>query len=84
MLNALFYGDFSAIFRKVRRLVSDSVTRDQMLTGIKPILRARIMHVSKSLDYALHSCFRKCYSIRYPAVVHHCMVFFIFLLSLKQ
>ena len=30
----------------------------------------------KSLDYALHSCFRKIFSTRDQVVVHHCMVFF--------
>jgi len=33
---------------------------------------------NKSLDYALHSCFRKIFSTRDQVVVHHCMVFFDF------
>jgi len=32
----------------------------------------------------IYSCFRKIFSTRNQVVVHHCMVFFIFLLFLKQ
>ena len=32
----------------------------------------------KSLDYALHSCFRKIFSTRDQVVVNHCMAFFYF------
>ena len=39
-----------------------------------PVTKAR----TKSLDYALHSCFRKIFSTRDQVVVHHCMVFFDF------
>ena len=39
-----------------------------------PVTKAQ----TKSLSYALHSCFRKIFSTRDQVVVHQCMVFFDF------
>ena len=39
-----------------------------------PVTKAQ----TKSLDYALHSCFRKIFSTRDQVVVNHCMTFFDF------
>ena len=51
-----------------------------MFTGI--ILRLEACPVTKaqtkSLDYALHSCFRKIFSTKDQVVVNHCMAFFDF------
>ena len=44
----------------------------------------KAVEITKLLDYALHSCFKKIFSTRDQIVVHHCMVFLISLLFLKQ
>ena len=55
-------------------------------TNIDIVLRASPVTKAqtKSSDYALHSCFRKIFSTMDQVVIHHCMVFFISLLFLKQ
>ena len=79
-----FYIAFNAIFGKVGRLASEDVIIQLLRTkcllvlyyGLEacPVTKAQ----TKSLDYALHSCFGKIFSTRDQVVVHHCMAFFDF------
>jgi len=51
-----------------------SVTQDQMFTGtiLCPVNRDQV----RSLDYAVHSCFRKIFATTDQSVVEQCMIFF--------
>lgn len=77
-----FYRAFNAIFGKVGRLASEDVMIQLLRTKCLPVLYYGLEACpvtktqTKSLDYALHSCFRKIFSTRDQAVVHDCMVFF--------
>ena len=73
-----------SIFGKVGRLASEEVIIQLLRTKCLPVLYYGLEACpvtkaqTKSLDYALHSCFRKIFSTRDQVVVHHCMVFFDF------
>ena len=79
-----FYRAFNAIFAKVGRLASEEVIIQLLRTKCLPILYYGLEACpvtkaqTKSLDYALHSCFRKIFSTRDHVVVNHCMACFDF------
>ena len=73
-----------AIFEKVGRLATEDVIIQLLRTKCLPVLYYGLEACTvttaqtKSLDYALHSCFRKIFSTRDQVVVNHCMAFFDF------
>jgi len=77
-----FYRAFNAIFGKVGRLASEDVIIQLLRTKCLPVLYYGLEKCpvtkaqTKSLDYALHSCFRKIFSTRDQVVVYQCMAFF--------
>ena len=79
-----FYRAFNAIFGKVGRLATEDVIIQLLRTKCLPVLYYGLEACpvakaqTKSLDYALHSCFRKIFSTRDQVVVNHCMAFFDF------
>ena len=84
-----FYRAFNAIFGKVGCLATEDVIIQLLRTKCLPVLYYGLEACpvtkaqTKSLDYALRSCFSKIFSTRDQVVVHHCMVFLISLLFLK-
>ena len=84
MLKKSFYRAFNAIFGKVGRLASEDVIIQLLRTKCLPVLHYGLEACpvtkvkTKSLDYALHSCFRKIFSTKDQVAVHHCMAFFDF------
>jgi len=77
-----FYRTFNAIFGKVGRSASEAAIIQLLKTKCLPVLCYSLdvcpinRDQIRSLDYAIHSCFRKKFSTRDQSVVEQCMVFF--------
>jgi len=77
-----FYRAFNAIFRKVGRTASEEVIIQLLKTKYLTVLYYGLeaCPVNKdqvrSLDYAVHSCFRKIFATTDQSVIEQCMIFF--------
>jgi len=77
-----FYRAFNAVFGKVGRSASEEVIIQLLKTKCLPVLCCGLdvcrinRDQIRSLDYAIHSCFRKIFSRRDLSVIEQCMVFF--------
>ena len=77
-----FCRAFSAVFGKVGRTASAEVIIQLLKTKCLPVLYYGLEACPvnrdqvRSLDYAVHSCFRKILSTTDQSVVEQCMIFF--------
>ena len=77
-----FYRAFNAIFGKVGRTASEEVIIQLLKTKCLPVLYYGLeacpinRDQARSLDHAVHSCFRKIFATADQSVVEQCMIFF--------
>ena len=77
-----FYRAFNSIFGKVGRTASEEVIIQLLKTKCLPVLYYGLeacpvnRDQARSLDYAVHSCFRKIFATTDHSVVEQCMLVF--------
>ena len=78
----MFYRTFNAIFGKIGRTASEEVIIQLLKSKCLPVLFYGVdvspiyRDQTRSLDYAVHCCFRKKFSTRDQSVVEQCMTLF--------
>jgi len=76
------FGAFDAVVGKVKRSASEEVVTQLLKTKCLPVLYYGLevcpvnRDQDRSLDYAVHSCFRKMFSTTDQSVIEQCMIFF--------
>jgi len=77
-----FYRAFDAVVGKVGRSASEEVVTQLLKIKCLPVLYYGLevcpvnRDQDRSLDYAVHSCFRKMFSTTDQSVIEQCMIFF--------